>query len=193
MAMLAALAQALWRRRRCAGSPITYVEIFRGTSALVQLFWLFFVLPLFGIIDRAFTVAVLGARSQCRRLWCGSACAAPSSRVARGQWEATTALNMTRGPDAAPHHPAAGLRRHDPALGQSLHRAAEVDRAGLAHHLDRSRLQGAADEPDDDEDDPDLHPRRCSSISRCRSVITIGMRCARAARLARPGAREDRA
>ena len=27
----------------------TYVEIFRGTSALVQLFWLFFVLPDFGI------------------------------------------------------------------------------------------------------------------------------------------------
>src|SRR5690349_16297210 len=26
-----------------------YIEIFRGTSALVQLFWLFFVLPSFGI------------------------------------------------------------------------------------------------------------------------------------------------
>src|SRR5689334_9443078 len=60
-------------------------------------------------------------------------------------------------PDAAPDHPAPGLHRHDPALGQSLHRALEVDRARLAHHFVRSRLQGAADEPDDDEDHPDLH------------------------------------
>src|SRR5438552_4012113 len=37
-----------------------YIEIFRGTSALVQLFWLFFVLPQFGISLDAFTVAVLG-------------------------------------------------------------------------------------------------------------------------------------
>ena len=29
-----------------------YVEIFRGTSALVQLFWLFFVLPQFGVTAR---------------------------------------------------------------------------------------------------------------------------------------------
>src|SRR5688572_14687394 len=28
----------------------TYIEIFRGTSALVQLFWLFFVLPQFGVM-----------------------------------------------------------------------------------------------------------------------------------------------
>src|SRR5690242_20570393 len=28
---------------------VAYVEFFRGTSALVQLFWLFFVLPDFGI------------------------------------------------------------------------------------------------------------------------------------------------
>jgi polar amino acid transport system permease protein len=37
-----------------------YIEIFRGTSALVQLFWLFFVLPQFGITLDAFTVGVLG-------------------------------------------------------------------------------------------------------------------------------------
>lgn len=37
-----------------------YVEVFRGTSALVQLFWLFFVLPLFGITLPPFTVGILG-------------------------------------------------------------------------------------------------------------------------------------
>ena len=34
-----------------------YIEIFRGTSALVQLFWLFFVLPQFGILLDASTVS----------------------------------------------------------------------------------------------------------------------------------------
>jgi polar amino acid transport system permease protein len=34
---------------------IAYIELFRGTSLLVQLFWVFFVLPLFGITLPAFT------------------------------------------------------------------------------------------------------------------------------------------
>ena len=38
---------------------IAYIEFFRGTSALVQLFWLFFVLPDFGILMDPFTVAVV--------------------------------------------------------------------------------------------------------------------------------------
>jgi polar amino acid transport system permease protein len=37
-----------------------YVEIFRGTSAVVQLFWLFFVLPHFGIRLTPFEASVLG-------------------------------------------------------------------------------------------------------------------------------------
>jgi polar amino acid transport system permease protein len=38
---------------------VIYVEIFRGTSLLVQLFWLYFVLPLFGIKLPSFLTAVL--------------------------------------------------------------------------------------------------------------------------------------
>jgi polar amino acid transport system permease protein len=75
---------------------IAYVEVFRGTSALVQLFWLFFVLPHFGISLEPFTVGVLalglnvGAYGS--EVVRGAVLAVP-----RGQWEATTALNMTRG------------------------------------------------------------------------------------------------
>ncbi len=36
-----------------------YVEIFRGTSALVQLFWFFYALPLFGIRMDAITTGIL--------------------------------------------------------------------------------------------------------------------------------------
>ena len=38
---------------------VAYIEIFRGTSALVQLFWLFFVLPHFGITLEPITAAVI--------------------------------------------------------------------------------------------------------------------------------------
>jgi polar amino acid transport system permease protein len=61
LAFFAALAKlSPWRPLRWLAN--IYIEIFRGTSLLVQLFWLFFVLPLppFNITMTPFTVAVLG-------------------------------------------------------------------------------------------------------------------------------------
>ncbi|MCK1699430.1 ectoine/hydroxyectoine ABC transporter permease subunit EhuC [Bradyrhizobium sp. 144] len=71
-----------------------YVELFRGTSLLVQLFWLFFVLPNFGILIDPFLVAVLalglnnGAYGS--ELVRGSIVAIPPSQI-----EAAIALNMS--------------------------------------------------------------------------------------------------
>jgi polar amino acid transport system permease protein len=39
---------------------VAYIEFFRGTSLIVQLFWLYFVLPALGIRLEAMTVAILG-------------------------------------------------------------------------------------------------------------------------------------
>lgn len=39
---------------------IVYIEFFRGTSLVVQLFWLYFVLPTLGVRLEALTVAILG-------------------------------------------------------------------------------------------------------------------------------------
>ena len=72
-----------------------YVEVFRGTSALVQLFWLFFVLPQFGILIEAFIVAVLALGLNVGAYGSEVVRGAIQS-VARGQWEAGTALNMSR-------------------------------------------------------------------------------------------------
>ena len=100
MGVLAALA------RLYAPAPVRwianiYVEIFRGTSALVQLFWLFFVLPQFGLTMAPFLVAVLALGLNVGAY--GSEVVRGAIQgVARGQWEATKALNMTR---------AAALRR----------------------------------------------------------------------------------
>jgi polar amino acid transport system permease protein len=74
---------------------IAYIEIFRGTSALVQLFWLFFVFPYFGIVLEPITAAVvalgLNFGAYGAEIVRGAVQAVP-----RGQWEASTALNMTR-------------------------------------------------------------------------------------------------
>lgn len=74
---------------------VTYVEFFRGTSALVQLFWLFFVLPDFGISMEPFTVAVLGLGLNVGA-YGAEVVRGAIQGIHRGQWEAATALNMTR-------------------------------------------------------------------------------------------------
>ena len=58
MGVLAALAR-LYGPAPLRWLATAYVEIFRGTSALVQLFWLFFVLPQFGVTLAPLPVAVL--------------------------------------------------------------------------------------------------------------------------------------
>jgi polar amino acid transport system permease protein len=72
-----------------------YIEIFRGTSALVQLFWLFYVLPLFGILIEPFTAAVIGLGLNVGA-YGAEVVRGTISAVPRGQWEASVALNMSR-------------------------------------------------------------------------------------------------
>lgn len=73
---------------------VVYIEIFRGTSLLVQLYWIFFVLPLFGLTLEKFTagfIAVgmnLGAYGA--ELVRGGIMSVP-----KGQWEAAYSLSMS--------------------------------------------------------------------------------------------------
>jgi polar amino acid transport system permease protein len=61
----------------------------------VQLFWLFFVLPHFGILLEPLTVAIVALGLNVGAYGAEVVRGAVSS-VHRGQWEAATALNMTR-------------------------------------------------------------------------------------------------
>lgn len=87
---LAARSQRLWLR----GAARTVIEFFRGTSLLVQLFWLFYALPQLGLRLEPLFVGVLAL---------GLNYGAYGSEVVRGslnavpaaQWEAATALNMS--------------------------------------------------------------------------------------------------
>ena len=75
---------------------VIYVEVFRGSSLLVQLFWLYFVLPLppFNVEMSAFAVAVVGLGLNIGAYGAEVLRGAIRS-VHRGQHEACHALNMT--------------------------------------------------------------------------------------------------
>ena len=72
-----------------------YVEVFRGTSTLVQLFWFYYVLPLFGLSLPAVAVGIgvlaLNSGAYGAEIVRGAIAAVP-----REQYEAAMALNMTR-------------------------------------------------------------------------------------------------
>lgn len=74
----------------------TYVEIFRGTSILVQMFWIFFVLPLppFKITITAFQAGVLALGLNVGA-YGAEVVRGALQAVPRGQIEASIALNMS--------------------------------------------------------------------------------------------------
>ncbi len=74
---------------------VAYIEFFRGTSLLVQLYWWFFVLPIFGLTLSPWTVAVFGVGMNVSGYGAELVRAAIQS-VDRGQYEASTALNFPR-------------------------------------------------------------------------------------------------
>ena len=75
-----------------------YVEIFRGTSILVQLFWIYFVLPLppFNISLSAFQAGVLALGLNVGA-YGAEVVRGAIQAIPRGQIEAAIALNMSRG------------------------------------------------------------------------------------------------
>ncbi|GAA4116948.1 amino acid ABC transporter permease [Enteractinococcus coprophilus] len=70
------------------------IEFFRGTSLLVQLMWLFYVLPLFGPSLGAMLVAIF-ALTLNYGAYGAEAVRASLTSVPQGQWEATAALSMS--------------------------------------------------------------------------------------------------
>ncbi|MDW4550797.1 ectoine/hydroxyectoine ABC transporter permease subunit EhuC [Defluviimonas sp. D31] len=97
LAILLALAAGLMKlssNRFVKGVAVTYIEFFRGTSLLVQLFWLFFVLPLFGITFDKFTTGFIAVGLNLGAYGAELVRGAIQS-VPKGQWEASYALSMS--------------------------------------------------------------------------------------------------
>ena len=70
------------------------VELVRSTPLLIQIFFLFFVLPKAGIVLDAFTAGVLAIGLH-YAAYCSEVYRAGFENVPRGQWEASIALNLS--------------------------------------------------------------------------------------------------
>lgn len=75
-------------------SATGFVEFIRSTPLLIQIFFLFFVFPEFGIVLDAFTAGVLalGIHYGC---YCSEVYRAGLENIPKGQWEASIALNLS--------------------------------------------------------------------------------------------------
>ena len=80
--------------RLLRGAAITYIEIFRGTSLLVQLYWIFFVLPLFGLSIEKFTAGYIAVGMNIGAYGAELVRGGILS-VRKGRWEAALAINMS--------------------------------------------------------------------------------------------------
>lgn len=97
LAMILGLAFAILRRSevRAISWPTAWViEFIRSTPLLVQLFMLFYVLPHYGIRIDAFTTGVLALGIH-YATYTSEVYRSGIEGVPRGQWEASTALNLS--------------------------------------------------------------------------------------------------
>ena len=98
IAMVVGLLFALLRRAnsRLITWPVgLIVEFLRDTPLLIQLFFLFYALPDFGIVLPAFLTGALALGLQ-YSAYTSEVFRAGLDAIGRGQWEAATALNLSR-------------------------------------------------------------------------------------------------
>jgi polar amino acid transport system permease protein len=88
LARLSSVAVVRW-------AALVYIELFRGVALLVQLFWIFFVLPFFGIHLQPVTTAIL-AIGLCNGAYGAEIVRSAIQAVPAGQREAACALNYTK-------------------------------------------------------------------------------------------------
>jgi polar amino acid transport system permease protein len=98
LAMILGLVLAMARRseRRWVSWPVGgFVEAVRSTPLLAQLFFLYFVLPEFGIVLSPLVIGVLGLGIH-YACYTSESYRAGIESVPSGQWEAAVALNMSQ-------------------------------------------------------------------------------------------------
>jgi polar amino acid transport system permease protein len=81
-------------RRALRWPAILYIELFRGTALLIQLFWMYYVLPDFGVNLPAFAVAVLAVGLN-YGAYGAEVVRGAMQAVGRGQREAARALGLS--------------------------------------------------------------------------------------------------
>lgn len=141
-------ALALRSRTRFVRWPVgAFVEFVRNTPLLVQLFFFFFVLPVWGIQASALTTGVL-ALGLHYSTYTAEVYRAGIDAVPAGQWEAATALSLPRRRTWTAVILPQAVRRVVPALGNyvisMLKDTPLLMGIGVLEMLQEARLQGAA-------------------------------------------------
>ena len=77
------------------GIATIYIEFYRGTSLIIQMFWIYYVLPLFGLPLPALLAGVL-ALGMNFGAYGAEVFRAGILAVPKGQWEGATALNFSK-------------------------------------------------------------------------------------------------
>ncbi|GAB3616241.1 ectoine/hydroxyectoine ABC transporter permease subunit EhuC [Okibacterium endophyticum] len=98
LAMALAVALGLLARQEnilVRGTARAFIEFFRGTSLVVQLFWFFFVMPQLGVDLPAMFVGIL-ALGLNYGAYGAEVVRGSINSVPTGQWEATTALSLSK-------------------------------------------------------------------------------------------------
>ncbi|MCR4267984.1 ectoine/hydroxyectoine ABC transporter permease subunit EhuD [Nitratireductor sp. ZSWI3] len=97
LALVLGLVMAILRMSRSQWISVPtagLVEFIRSTPVLIQIFFIFFVFPEFGIVLPAMTAGVI-ALGLHYGAYCSEVYRAGLENVPRGQWEASTALNLS--------------------------------------------------------------------------------------------------
>ncbi|MGH6895576.1 MAG: ectoine/hydroxyectoine ABC transporter permease subunit EhuD [Geminicoccaceae bacterium] len=97
LAAVLGLALALLRRSEnpwVSLSTAGFVEFIRSTPVLIQIFFMFYVFPQFGIVIPAFLAGVLALGIHYAS-YCSEVYRAGLESIPRGQWEASVALNLS--------------------------------------------------------------------------------------------------
>ncbi len=84
----------LSRLRAVRWLATAYIEFFRGTSALVQLYWAFYALPMIGIVLPA-TVVGIGGLGLCIGAYGAEVVRAAIGAIGQGQFDAAAALGLS--------------------------------------------------------------------------------------------------
>lgn len=96
LAAVLGLLLALMRRSKTRWLSLptaAFVEVIRSTPPLIQIYFLFFALPQYGIVLPALVAGILGLGLH-YATYCSEVYRAGLDGVPRGQWEAATSLNL---------------------------------------------------------------------------------------------------
>jgi polar amino acid transport system permease protein len=95
LSLLGGLILAVGRRSALAGACAAYIEFMRNTPLLVQLYFIFYVLPLAGLTLGAMTTGIV-ALGLNYSAYIAEVYRAGIDGVPRGQWEAARSLSFSR-------------------------------------------------------------------------------------------------